>query len=457
MDVGVGFRILVPGGVEHQYECLGRHARYGAPVAGDLATVMLCPEGLEGGRGFEADPGKEPVHIDMPPLRVPQSGGMSERRARAKAGDLRPPLVFQAFHEERHLAGTHQHVDVRPHASLRADLRVDGVPLDVEKIDTTKVRHSLRGGMPQLDHDAAGYQGSFLGHPPSVSPGGEAPGAGIATMREWGVATFEANIRSDVGRAVDCVLCAALTYIGFVRTRTGQEIDAAGLGATVLAFPVDVQLAVYGVLKTAAVVVLGLAALALGLLAMRRREWGSVITGVVGSAIAVLISGPLRDLLGRPDLGIDTYEDNTWPSRHVVVAFVLALSCLRWIPQGWSQRQVSAISATLILLVTTAGYSSIASYAHRPSDTIGSVLVAAAVFALLPGPGTPGPGWSDRERRLLVLVMATAALLALGGVIGDLASQRQLIGIASCLGLLGVSTAVLGSRLRIASFDDRTG
>ncbi|WP_166432967.1 phosphatase PAP2 family protein [Nesterenkonia salmonea] len=175
-------------------------------------------------------------------------------------------------------------------------------------------------------------------------------------------------------------LAAVACYIAFVLLQLGQQIDAAALGANFLHMPVELQLRIFGVLRTGSIAVFSVIAVVLGVVALIRGQWRLVMVTFLCSVLAAGGATLLRRVLWRPELGVESYDYNTWPSGHVAALCVLVLVCLRLVPQKNRWRWPVAVMA--VVTVTAASYASMATFAHRPSDTFGGILIAGAVFAL---------------------------------------------------------------------------
>lgn len=173
---------------------------------------------------------------------------------------------------------------------------------------------------------------------------------------------------------------ACACFITFVLLPPGQQLDAEALGATLLDMPIEVQLQVYGSLRAWSIVVLGGITVILSCAALLRGQERLVVLtffsclGAAGGAVLLSLA------LWRPDLGVQSYAYNTWPSGHVASVCVLALASLRLLPKRTPWRPTYSLLA--VVAVTVAGYASTASFAHRPSDSVGAVLLCGAVFAL---------------------------------------------------------------------------
>lgn len=206
------------------------------------------------------------------------------------------------------------------------------------------------------------------------------------------------------------LLAAAMAgvYLIAVQTSWGQARDQQafltlrGTGATAdvphvvgLGSVTDVRLWLVSV-----VLIVGL-----GLWAGRRL---SIVALLALPVVAILVTRFLRDdLLIRPDFSGLSWAMNTFPSGHAAAAAGCVAAIVRAAP-----RRVAPI-----LAVAGVGWLTLVSQDlmvwgwHRPSDLLGSILLAAALMHLVPGAG----GGSARGRAL------TAAAVALAAAVGPLA------------------------------------
>ena len=93
---------------------------------------------------------------------------------------------------------------------------------------------------------------------------------------------------------------------------------------------------------------------------------------LLGAGIVILASGWIRDdVLPRPSY-IVSYYDNSFPSRHVVVTCAIALIVVRLWPWAIGRRVVVWLAIAAVVIDALA---SVATYAHRASDTMGAVLL----------------------------------------------------------------------------------
>lgn len=224
----------------------------------------------------------------------------------------------------------------------------------------------------------------------------------------------------------------ALLYVIAVWTPIGQSVDSQLMGTGF--YPVNqwVSIDSLQVLRTGSLYVLTVLVFVLSVRALWRRRWSAVLRCVLVIGLAASGSTWLRRTLPRPDLGDPTYPYNTWPSGHAAIATALIVAAVILAPD-WP---VARLRTTAVVTVVIVGGASIATYAHRPSDVLASILLVAAITAALfpwrqaTGPAEPSlvtkrswlvvgvavvftlvPGLSE-----LGLVANTAWLLAMGAV-----------------------------------------
>lgn len=180
-------------------------------------------------------------------------------------------------------------------------------------------------------------------------------------------------------RAVSAALALTVVYVAFVLTEPGQRADAwaFGFAQRLGAGPVD-QLLPW--VARRALPVLGLVVVAgLGVRALLRGRWGAVVAGAVIVVLPTVISPVLREqVLWRPVFAAaHAYPHNTFPSTHValVIGTLTAGRLLLDKPRRW--RAV----AWAVVVVTVLG--NVVGHAHRPSDTVGGVLLVCVVAGVV--------------------------------------------------------------------------
>ncbi|ARU50631.1 hypothetical protein CBR64_03085 [Cellulosimicrobium cellulans] len=157
-------------------------------------------------------------------------------------------------------------------------------------------------------------------------------------------------------------------------TVVGQQADA---GAFRTLAPLhDAGRDVAGTLRRGLPVTCAAVITVLGVVALVRRAWRDLLAAVLVVLGTVGIALGLREVLVRPDLGGYGYAYQTFPSGHVAVVGGLCVAI--WLLWPWPASRAVAGWAGLGV-TAAAALASVVTYAHRPSDVVGSLLVAAAV------------------------------------------------------------------------------
>lgn len=254
--------------------------------------------------------------------------------------------------------------------------------------------------------------------------------------------------------AWSALLVAAMAgvYLVAVQTSWGQARDQQafltlrGTGATAdvphvvgLGSVTDVRLWVVSV-----ILIVGL-----GLLARRRL---SIVALLALPVVAILVTQFLRDeLLMRPDFSGLSWAANTFPSGHAAAAAGCVAAIVRAAPRKLAP----------VLAVAGVGWLTLVSQDlmvwgwHRPSDLLGSILLAAALMHLVPGApaklGSTASGraglaaitgvvaaigplaWAIATDHLAVAPVGLVAAAAMSSLLADggPADRRRVAGVAS--------------------------
>jgi membrane-associated phospholipid phosphatase len=216
--------------------------------------------------------------------------------------------------------------------------------------------------------------------------------------------------RQLVAIAAVSVVAFVVVYAVAVRTGSGQRLDVSAVKGRRILSRRDVHVArrLHTSLDIASLTLLGSAIVIVALFRGRVRLAVGVGVVVVGS---LPTTETLKRILTRPNFGIGGALGNvpTFPSGHTTIAMALAVSAVFVVPRRW-RTPVAVLGA---LFASVIGCSLVATASHRPSDVVGAALVvtgwAAAVAALLIGPGTP------RVRRRPSLLRASP-WMAIGGL-----------------------------------------
>jgi membrane-associated phospholipid phosphatase len=205
-------------------------------------------------------------------------------------------------------------------------------------------------------------------------------------------------------------LAAVGVYLLAVQTVWGQRVDQSafltlrGTGATAdLPHVVGLgSITDYRLWVAAAALVI-----ALGLLAGRR--WSLLVLPALPVVAIVLVQFLRDDLLLRPDLTGDGWLSNTFPSGHAAAA----AGCVAAIVRASPSRLSPLLAVLGVGWLTLVGQDLMVWGWHRPSDLIGSVLIAAAIVHLVPASASSRRRAGGGAHRVLV----TALVAALGPVL----------------------------------------
>ena len=228
------------------------------------------------------------------------------------------------------------------------------------------------------------------------SPGG----VGRPGKAQWLV------IRPALGRIV--VLFAAFVALYFiaVRSAAGQRLDVTG-------FAVAASIGgrwpwAYAILRDGLPWLLAAATLLLAVRAVFKRRWRDLIGAVLAVASAPLLTHILRLVLPRPFLGANGYAYNTFPSGHAAAIGSLLFAIYVISPRRFRGPRLGIGCA---VITAAAGSASVMSYAHRPSDVVGALLVVAmaGVVALAATANDVLPVWPPWSRAVWAVAVGAAA------------------------------------------------
>jgi len=180
-----------------------------------------------------------------------------------------------------------------------------------------------------------------------------------------------------VSAAAAVILGAA--YLVLVRTGWGQHFDDIAFDGREVEDP-EITRATNDVLHrvTRSSLVLLTGAVVVAALARRRWRLGLVAGASITGAVVTTEVLKLR-VLTRPDLdGIAGIEQNSFPSGHATIGMALSLGVVMVSPH--TLRWLSTVAALVVSM--TFGVGVLATGWHRPSDTMGAVLVCVIWFGL---------------------------------------------------------------------------
>jgi hypothetical protein len=173
-------------------------------------------------------------------------------------------------------------------------------------------------------------------------------------------------VRRSLGWSAAFAVAVLVLYALAVLTPWGQVVDGHSLGQPYRA------VRSFSVLRLACPVAAGVAAAVVVVIALVRRRWAHTFACLLAAGVVMLASGWIRDdVLPRPSF-IVSYYNNSFPSRHVVVTCAIALIVVRLWPWASGRRVVVWLAIAAVVVDALA---SVATYAHRASDTMGAVLL----------------------------------------------------------------------------------
>ncbi|MDE9364294.1 phosphatase PAP2 family protein [Luteipulveratus sp. YIM 133132] len=232
--------------------------------------------------------------------------------------------------------------------------------------------------------------------------------------------------------AVLLLVAFVLLYAVLVRTRAGQRADediytSAALGR-------DHLLGLAGRLHDL-VRVLAAAAVAAGLIVAVRGQRAAGVRAVAVVGLSGVSAEALKHLvLGRPDLAPTSLPVGaSYPSARVAVGAAAVLALLSLAPAA--RRGLSA--ALAVVVVVLVAYAPVVSFAHRPSDVVGAVLLA-GFWAVVVGAATPTAGNALLPSGVLVSVL-------LPGVVAWAGPPAELAYAAGLLAVLSATVAVVAA------------
>jgi membrane-associated phospholipid phosphatase len=209
-----------------------------------------------------------------------------------------------------------------------------------------------------------------------------------------------------------------LVWRFFVRSEHGQLLDTLALSGNRVG-QARVGGAVDTVLNTLSAVSLMVATAVVGFIALMRRRIAVAFGAILLIVGANLTTQVLKQIIYRPDLGIDPERaaaGNSLPSGHTTIAASVAVAFLLVLPGIY--RGVGAVLGALVTAV--AGVATLSAGWHRPSDAVAALLVvgawaAAASLFILVAQRDHGAVDYDRSNRYAVVILVVAGLALLAG------------------------------------------
>jgi membrane-associated phospholipid phosphatase len=270
-------------------------------------------------------------------------------------------------------------------------------------------------------------------------------GSPVARRRSADAVLVRRSLWCIVGAA--SVLATAVYGIA-VRTVWGQRLDTAALRGRHLLSTRNIQAAqrLHTTIDIASIALFGGAILLVALVRGRRRLAVGVAFLIVGS---LATSELLKRILGRPRLAVaDSLKHApTFPSGHTTIAMALAVGAIFVAPRRFR----GSVAALGVVFAGAIGCSMVITASHRPSDTIGALLIvtawSAAVAAIIvrsqPLRVTTRPMWTHISpwmavagAALLTGAFLSAVIVALAihhGSLNTVELGRAFVGAASAI------------------------
>lgn len=177
--------------------------------------------------------------------------------------------------------------------------------------------------------------------------------------------------------ALLCTAAVIATYLLFVRTVVGQLVDEGSLREAELTQTglSDGLQEFLDLLPLISVVIAGPVIL---FVTLARKRWTAAAVVAVSMVGANLTTQLLKDVLVRPELGVQTLAANSLPSGHATLAASSAAAVFLVVSPRW-RPLAAAVGGTFAVM---AGAATLINLWHRPSDVIAAFLVVGAWTAL---------------------------------------------------------------------------
>jgi hypothetical protein len=244
--------------------------------------------------------------------------------------------------------------------------------------------------------------------------------------------------RNAITLALGCLGAYCALYAFAVLTVQGQRWDAESLAAfsVLRSSPWS---ALYGFrdwMPFFLLAVVGLACVD----AMVRRRWLAVGLTVVLVGLTAAISVTSKEgLLPRPELGVHTYGQNTFPSGHTAVCLATVVAVI-WLGPRWARPIVVGVMS---VLAAATAFVSLISLAHRGSDIIGgALLVGVFSFAIL----AITPLRRAKASHRFVWSMVGLCALGVAVLVGLLGASPDAIGFVVLLSTVGIFIVVVANQ-----------
>ncbi|RYG76755.1 phosphatase PAP2 family protein [Yimella sp. RIT 621] len=169
-----------------------------------------------------------------------------------------------------------------------------------------------------------------------------------------------------------------VSYLVAVRSAQGQRLDSAtnSFLHNHIRPPIDTVL---GEMARDVGPVLGLVVVApLALVAAARRRWRALVATTIVAVAPVIAWLLRRSGPDRPDFGVSLPSNNTYPSTH---AALIASACVAAVFL-WPSRPPQVVLVVAAGVAGLGALGNVVSYAHLPSDVLGSLLLVAGTTAI---------------------------------------------------------------------------
>lgn len=263
-----------------------------------------------------------------------------------------------------------------------------------------------------------------------------------------------------LGGAVLLVVVFTALYIVFVRTITGQAADQLSYDGAENGWR-SVTPVTRGLLDAVPMVSVVVGLVLTGVITLVRRNWATLIVALGAAGAAAVTAQMLKyAILNRPDLGIEGYAGNSFPSGHTTVAAASALVVFLVASPG--TRAIVAAAGTSFAVA--AGVATLANQWHRPSDVVAALLLVAfwgclagvvlSVRARASGRAASAAARASRSPRwwlwLLPIVGLTGVALAVTVLRASTDSPGMLVAyVGGVVGIVGVGLVLAFASTRL--------
>lgn len=179
--------------------------------------------------------------------------------------------------------------------------------------------------------------------------------------------------------AIGCGVLFVGVYLLAVRTAVGQRLDVRTFQLLYSVAPPGTVMVLTWFARGVVIAVLAALVALLAVAAVGRRAWRALVASIFLSGLTAAATTWLRDdVLRRPQFSSEAFPQNSMPSTHVSVACALVVAVVLL----WPQRRPWWLVNAACVVVLLAALGNVLGQAHRVSDVVASVLLAAAVSGL---------------------------------------------------------------------------